>query len=252
MLEMHTRRVKLNRKEPKNMKNVLLYCTQPILTAGLSRIMENLGDFQLIDCCTSAQLLRYEAENGRPELLLVEVTPEITLDFVRELIGVSAGAPVVLWMDDITPEFLGQALAAGVRGLLRKDQPIEDYGRCFRSVAAGEIWIDRSMAGRLLGRRQIQVTRRERDLMGLLAQGLKNKEIAYALGITEGTVKVYLSKLFVKVGASDRFHLALIALRNVEAHPSDSFQRIPVASAERAVPFTIPAFLSTSFTPLAA
>jgi DNA-binding NarL/FixJ family response regulator len=234
------------------MKKVLLYCTQPILTAGLSRIIEDPGDFQLIDRCTSADSLKNAAEIGGADLVMVEVTPEITLDFVRELVGVSAGAPVVLWMDDVTPEFLGQALAAGVRGLLRKDQPIEDYGRCFRSVAAGEMWIDRSMAGRLLGRRQIQVTRRERELMGLLAQGLKNKEIAYALGITEGTVKVYLSKLFVKVGASDRFHLALIALRNVEAHPSDSLRRIPVASAGRAVPFTIPAFLSTSFTPVAA
>lgn len=234
------------------MKNVLLYCTQPILAAGLIRIMEVLGDFQLIGCCTSADSLRNEAENRQTELVMVEVTPEITLDGVRELIGFLKGAPVVLWTDGATPEFLAQALAAGVRGVLRNDQPIEDYGQCFRSVAAGEIWIDRHLAGRLLGRRQIQVTRRERQLMGLLAQGLKNKEIAYALGITEGTVKVYLSRLFVKVGASDRLDLALIALRNVEAHPGDSFERITVASSQRAVPFTIPAFLSTSFTPVAA
>jgi two-component system, NarL family, nitrate/nitrite response regulator NarL len=235
------------------MKNVLLYCTQPILTAGLIRIMEDLGDFQLIDCCTSADSLKDEAENEQPELVMVEVTPEITLDVIRQLAGFSKGAPLVLWMDGGTPEFLAQALAAGVRGLLRKDQPIEDYGRCFRSVAAGEVWIDRGLASRLLGRRQVQVTRRERQLMGLLAQGLRNKEIAYSLGITEGTVKVYLSKLFVKVGASDRFDLALIALRNVEAHPGDSFKRFMPASAERAVPLTMPPFLSTtSFTPVAA
>jgi DNA-binding CsgD family transcriptional regulator len=59
------------------------------------------------------------------------------------------------------------------------------------------------------------LTRREGQLVTLLPQGLKNKELAYALGITEGTVKVYLSKLFKKLGVNDRFELALYALKNV-------------------------------------
>lgn len=51
--------------------------------------------------------------------------------------------------------------------------------------------------------------------MTMLAQGLRNKELAYRLGITEGTVKVYLSHLYEKVGANDRFELALLALKNL-------------------------------------
>jgi hypothetical protein len=51
--------------------------------------------------------------------------------------------------------------------------------------------------------------------MNLLAQGLKNKEIAYAMTLSEGTVKVYLSRLFQKAGANDRFELALYALKNL-------------------------------------
>jgi len=57
---------------------------------------------------------------------------------------------------------------------------------------------------------------RRRDLITLLAQGLKNKEIATALGLSEGTVKVYLSKLFLKLGVKDRFELALVSLRNLQ------------------------------------
>jgi DNA-binding CsgD family transcriptional regulator len=60
----------------------------------------------------------------------------------------------------------------------------------------------------------IPLTRREGQLVMLLSQGLKNKEISAALSISEGTVKVYLSRLFQKVGAKDRFELALYGLRN--------------------------------------
>jgi DNA-binding CsgD family transcriptional regulator len=63
----------------------------------------------------------------------------------------------------------------------------------------------------------VALTRREGQLISLLSQGLKNKEIATALNISEGTVKVYLSRLFQKVGVKDRFELALFGLKNLTA-----------------------------------
>jgi DNA-binding CsgD family transcriptional regulator len=63
--------------------------------------------------------------------------------------------------------------------------------------------------------RRVRLTPREGQLIALLVQGLKNKEIAAQLELSEGTVKVYLSKLFQKVGAKDRFELALFGLRNL-------------------------------------
>jgi hypothetical protein len=65
------------------------------------------------------------------------------------------------------------------------------------------------------------------------------------MGITEGTVKVSLSRLFAKVGANDRFDLALMGLRNVDANPRNSFNRAAAKPMDRAVPFMIPSFLST-------
>jgi DNA-binding CsgD family transcriptional regulator len=59
------------------------------------------------------------------------------------------------------------------------------------------------------------LSRRQSELVGLLTQGLKNKEIAAALGISEGTVKAYLTTLYEKVGARDRFDLALFGLKNL-------------------------------------
>jgi DNA-binding CsgD family transcriptional regulator len=67
----------------------------------------------------------------------------------------------------------------------------------------------------LLVAKRVSLTRREGQLVSLIAQGIKNKELAYALGITEGTVKVYLSRIFKKLGVNDRFELALYAIKNV-------------------------------------
>jgi DNA-binding CsgD family transcriptional regulator len=60
----------------------------------------------------------------------------------------------------------------------------------------------------------VELTNRESQLVSLLAQGLKNKEIAACLGITEGTVRIYLSRLFAKIGARDRFEVAVFGLKN--------------------------------------
>ena len=70
----------------------------------------------------------------------------------------------------------------------------------------------------LLTARPINLTRRESRLVKVVSRGLKNKEIATELGISEGTVKVYLSKLFEKVGAKDRFELALIGVRQLQCN----------------------------------
>jgi DNA-binding NarL/FixJ family response regulator len=70
------------------------------------------------------------------------------------------------------------------------------------------------MMSAFLGGRSVLLTRREAQLTTLLAHGLKNKEIAAALDVSEGTVKVYMSKLFQKLGVKDRFELALYGLKN--------------------------------------
>ena len=227
------------------MTKVLLYCIQPILEAGLRPIVENLPDFHLLECCSSTDSLKHQAKTFLPELLLVEVTSAITLDYLQELMRLSEGAHIALWIDGASSEFLSQALGIGVRGILRKDQSLSAHAQCLLAVAAGEIWLDRDLAGTLLSRKQVRLTPRERQLIGLLSQGLKNKEIAFAMGITEGTVKVSLSRLFAKVGANDRFDLALMGLRNVDANPRNSFNRAAAKPMDRAVPFMIPSFLST-------
>jgi DNA-binding NarL/FixJ family response regulator len=231
------------------MINLALYCKQPFLTIGLGAVVGQLEDIHLSGAYTDIDTLREQTRISPPDVLLLEVTGEITLELVKELAVVAPGTGIVLWLDDSSPEFLAQAVGIGVRGILRKDQSIAVHTTCLRSVASGQIWIEREVATLLLSGQKVYLTKRERDLVGLLAQGLKNKAIATALDISEGTVKVYLSRLFAKVGANDRFELALIGLRNVEAGHSHALARVSGNPAGRVVPFLIPSFLSTERAP---
>jgi DNA-binding NarL/FixJ family response regulator len=83
-------------------------------------------------------------------------------------------------------------------------------------VLANELWLEKDLSQKLLRMRTVRLSPRERQLVGLLTQGLRNKEIAWRMRITEGTAKVYLSRLFEKTGANDRFELAMYVLQNLE------------------------------------
>jgi DNA-binding CsgD family transcriptional regulator len=82
-------------------------------------------------------------------------------------------------------------------------------------VSEGESWFDKALTDSIMTARNYSLTRREGQLVTLLTQGLKNKEIATQMKITEGTVKVYMSRLLRKLEVKDRFELALYGLKNL-------------------------------------
>ena len=197
------------------MIRVLLYCEQPILAKGLEVVLKASGQFELCGLCTSAAGVLETIGDLKPDLLLFDVTAEFSLDALADMNRLVPSSKTVLWVDGIEPELAFQAMGIGVRGILRKDLSPEAQLRCLANVNAGELWFEKALTDSLLCSERIVLTKREGQLVALLAQGLKNKEIAYTLSISEGTVKVYLSRLFQKVGAKDRFELALFGLKNI-------------------------------------
>ena len=216
------------------MLNVLLYTTQPVLVLGLAAVFGE-GNCHLAGVCSSMPLLLEALTRERFGVLLIEVTPEISAEMLSEIKDAAQGTPIVIWVDAISTEFVAQAVGLGVRGVLRKHLSPELQIRCLEKVGAGELWVEKALIASLLSTNRIVFTPRERQLVTLLVQGLKNKEIAYRLSITEGTVKVYFSRLFQKVGVSDRFELALYAIQHLlgglcsPAEPEVS--ELPVAPA---------------------
>lgn len=196
------------------MKKVTLYSVQPLLIAGFHKIMNELDEFEASICANAAELLAHVAAE-RPRVILFEVTADIDLEQLRKLVQQDRSAAVVLWVDDVTAEFAAQAISVGVRGLLRRNLSLELQARCLQKVSEGEFWVEKTLSSKLLSTKRISLTPRERQLVVLVAQGLRNKEIGYRLGVTEGTVKVYLCRLFDKTGVADRLELALFAMKNL-------------------------------------
>lgn len=198
------------------MTNIALYSDQPILGEGLRNVVGSLEGFALSAIYSSPDLMIDHIRRTEcPDLLLVEVTPAMTLGALKQVRSVAPAAAIILWVGSVAPEYAMQALQLGVRGIILKNASLESHFECLRQVASGQLWIQKDVSNELLSLRQTKLTPRELQLMALMTQGLKNKEIAWQLKITEGTVKVYLSRLFQKVGARDRFDLALIALKNL-------------------------------------
>jgi len=136
---------------------------------------------------------------------------------------------MVLWVREVSTELAFQAVEHGVRGILRKTLPEETLLKSLELVAQGGLWFEESLRAGVQAARAITLTKRESQLVGLLSQGLRNKELASMLMISEGSVKVYLSRLFKKLRVSDRFELALYGLKNLP-------HAAPVEPADRSRP----------------
>ena len=197
------------------MTRILLYSDEPILAKGLESVLRQVEGFELMPTCITLAGLMEQIGQASPDLVLMDLTPEITFAVLSEMKHAMANSKIVLWVNTISTELAFQAMGLGVRGILRKTLPTELQVKCLQKVQAGELWFEKALTDSFLCARRVALTQREGQLVSLLSQGLKNKEIATTLMISEGTVKVYLSRLFQKVGVKDRFELALFGLKNL-------------------------------------
>ena len=151
----------------------------------------------------------------RPDLLLVHLTAGISLTDLKELRRTAAACQIILWGQELGGEFAFQAMQSGVRSILHDQTPIGDFLQAITECPFGRAYFDRDLMESMLSHSAVALTPRQGQIVSLVAQGFRNKEIAFSLGITEGTVKVYLYKLFRKLGISDRLDMALYARRHL-------------------------------------
>ncbi|MES1262363.1 MAG: response regulator transcription factor [Acidobacteriota bacterium] len=197
------------------MPSVLLCSDEPILAEGLIQILKRPGNLELVAWCSRVEDLQEQLERYAPDLLLMDLTAEVHFGLLERIQSVAAQTKIVLWVRSIAGELALQAMSLGIRGVLRKTLPPETLLRCLALVHAGELWFEKALTDSLTTTRRHALTPREGQLVALLSQGLKNKEIATAMELSEGSVKVYLSRLFHKLGVKDRLELALFGLKNL-------------------------------------
>ncbi len=148
------------------------------------------------------------------------------LDATREIVALErddSSRVLILTTFDLD-EYVYEALRAGASGFLLKRTPAEDLVAGVRVVAAGEALLSPSVTKRLIGefaRRPVvdgpspaaldDLTEREREVLGLIAQGLSNHEIAEKLFLSEGTVKTHIKRIFYKLDLRDRTQAVILA-----------------------------------------
>ena len=211
------------------MRRIIICSRHAVLIAGLRALVSEPAELEVTELPELSKLadLLADAMPDNPALLLIDVATITSLNSVAEVKPKVPGGGVILWVDWISPEFVRESLHAGVRGILGKDCSAEQYIDCFQKVGAGQLWLENDLNQKLLSGKSVRLSPRERQLIHLLTEGLRNKEIAGRMNITEGTTKAYLSRLFEKTGASDRFELAMFALRNLETNPDAGPSRGP-------------------------
>ncbi len=203
---------------------VVLYTDQSFLAEGLSSVLCSGQEFRLAASYSALpDALSFLAVQGA-DILLLDLTDEINISALHSIRHVAPRCRTALWVSTVTTELAYQAMEAGVRGILRKSTPPDRFIAALEAIHRGDLWFEKELLESILCGKRVVLTVREGQLVNLLSQGLKNKEIAWTLQITEGTVKVYLSRLFKKLDVNDRFELALYGLRNMQskyANPSE-------------------------------
>lgn len=148
----------------------------------------------------------------QPDLVILHASAPASLEEIETLRRQAPDCAIVLWVDRISMEIVGRAVESGVRGILRTNSVPGQVLESLRAIARGEVRLELPAQGNLPVHAGARLSKGQKKLLGLVGQGLKNKEIATLLGSTEGTVKTSLNRLFRSVGVKDRLELALYSL----------------------------------------
>jgi two-component system response regulator DegU len=203
---------------------VMMVDSNALYGEALSAVISSQKDFHLAGCCSSPADARGMIAKESPDVILLDLlsTEQISLELLRELPSISARAKAVGLADSENRELIVETMRLGARGFLLKQAPTDLFLKCLRKVNAGEIWLDGRFAEAVLNAfgsyspeskadNKNEISIREMEVIGLVVQGYKNKDIADKLFISEKTVKNHLSAIFHKVGVTDRLELTLYA-----------------------------------------
>ena len=208
----------------------------PIFRDGLCKLLALEEDFEVVAQAQDGRQVLEVLQQFEPDILLLDLKMP-GLDGLATLQRLQAvknkTRVIVLTASDDKNEFV-QAMKLGTSGIVLKQTATELLIKSIRKVHAGEIWLDSHTTQAVIrqfvaneeppqtppptsqvrDRERSPLSQREREIVALVAQGFKNKEMAEKMFISEQTVKNHLHNIFDKLGVSDRLELALYAIHN--------------------------------------
>ncbi|HKO27612.1 MAG TPA: response regulator transcription factor [Solirubrobacteraceae bacterium] len=204
------------------MIRLLLAEDHPVVRVGLERLLANVDEIEVVGTASNGAEAVELCERLRPDVVLMDLSMPV-LDGVEATKRIDAAhdgtVSIVVLTSFSDREQVLAALDAGASGYLLKDADPDELIRGIHAAARGEAPIAPKAARELLATRserkdEPELSRREREVLELVAQGLPNKRIALELSISEKTVKTHLTSIFERLGVSDRYQAALWAHRH--------------------------------------
>lgn len=202
---------------------LLLADDHRIVLNGLEQLLRLEQDFEVIGTCVQGADVAPAVFRLKPDILVLDIRMPGHDGFtvLRQLKGRSHATRVIVLAATLSEEELLEAIRLDVRGVVLKEMAPRLLVECIRKVRGGARWLEKTMAGSALDRlawhqsaqRELSgvLTPREVDLVRMIAGGLRNKEIAEKLFISEGTVKIHLHHVYEKLHLNGRLELGLYA-----------------------------------------
>jgi two-component system nitrate/nitrite response regulator NarL len=209
---------------PQEAKTVAVCDTQPVTAEGIRTLLGESHDLRFQQATDSLAKAAEILRTTPPSIFLLDKAfgMQVILDWMTSLrsnppTNSCAQTGIVIWGVSVTEAEALRFLQAGARGILRKSAEVPMVLSCLRTVAAGRSWMEDCVfreSGRGDRYPRSELTSREQQVLELVEQGFKNKDIAHDLGIRPGTVKIHLKHIFEKTGVRGRYGLALSGLRD--------------------------------------
>ncbi len=215
---------------------VLIVDDQPLLRTGFRMILSGEPDIEVVGEAADGARGVEAAATLRPDVVLMDIRMPV-LDGVEATRRIAAGegaARVLILTTFDLDEYVIEARRAGASGCLLKDVPPEDLVSAIHVVARGDALLAPTVTRRLLDRMAgrlppvnarppalAELTERETEILGLVARGLSNAEIADRLVLGEATVKTHVSRILGKLGLRDRVQAVVFAYEAGLVHPGD-------------------------------
>jgi DNA-binding NarL/FixJ family response regulator len=188
---------------------------------GLEHLFAAEPDCEVLARCATGREALDAVRRHRPDILIlgsrVLARDNDDMAVLRTLAGAESFRGTVVLAEGSEKELIREAVRLGARGVVLKEMPLDTLLQCVRRVHAGEYWLERRSASQAVeemmrreaGQRAIagRLTRRELEILSLLCRGLRDKEIAGSLSITEATAKTHVRHIYAKLHVNSRVAL---------------------------------------------